>query len=143
MKQIFINLPVQDLEQSMYFYEQLGFTINPLFTDENQKCMVWSDQIYVMLQSKKFSSSYIKKPIANLNEQLASTFTLPVDSDNTVNYIIERGLAAGGKEPAPMKDEGFMLLRSIEDPDGHIWGIIHLDMDKFNEFKKNSLSQNM
>jgi predicted lactoylglutathione lyase len=51
MKQIFINLPVKNLEASMNFYEQLGFTVNPLFTFDDQKCMVWSNQIYVMFQS--------------------------------------------------------------------------------------------
>ena len=104
--------------------------------------MAWGDQIYVMLQSNSFFTSYIKKPVSNTTGQMASTFTLPVDSHDTVNKMIENGLAAGGIEPVPMKDEGFMLLRSIEDPDGHIWGIIHLDMDKFNEFKKNNSSQN-
>ena len=138
MKQIFINLPVEDIEKSMHFYEQLGFSINMLFTDEHQKCMTWSNHIYVMLQSKSFSNSYIKKPLTNSNKQLVSTFTLPVDSDDTVNKMIESGLAAGGTEPAPMKAEEFMLLRSIEDPDGHIWGIIHLDMEKFKAFKKKS-----
>ena len=142
MKQIFINLCVKDLEKSVHFYEQLGFIINPTFTDVDQKCMAWSDQIYVMLQSNEFFTSYIKKPVSNPTSQMASTFTLPVDSHDTVNKMIENGLTVGGREPAPMKDEGFMLLRCIEDPDGHIWGIIHLDMDKFNEFKKNSSSQN-
>jgi predicted lactoylglutathione lyase len=49
MKQIFINLPVKDIEASMNFYKQLGFTFKPLFSFDDQKCMVWSDQIYVML----------------------------------------------------------------------------------------------
>jgi predicted lactoylglutathione lyase len=50
--------------------------------------------------------------------------------------MIESGLATGGKEHAPMKDDGFMLLRSIEDQEGYISGMIHLDMDKFYAFKK-------
>ena len=49
-------LPVQDLNASMSFFEQLGFTVNPLFTFEDQKCMVWSDSIYIMLQSLSFSN---------------------------------------------------------------------------------------
>jgi hypothetical protein len=40
MKQIFINLPVKNVEASMGFYTQLRFTINPLFTFDNQKCML-------------------------------------------------------------------------------------------------------
>ena len=59
MKQIFINLPVSDLEKSKKFYQALGFSENPLFTDEEQKCMIWSDSIYIMLQSRLFSNSHL------------------------------------------------------------------------------------
>ncbi|MBS1669742.1 MAG: glyoxalase/bleomycin resistance/extradiol dioxygenase family protein [Bacteroidetes bacterium] len=135
MKQIFINLPVKNPEASMDFYAQLGFTNYPLFTDENQKCMVWSEQIYVMLQSRAIFSSYNKKPIPDIKNNIAATFTLPVESLDMVNEIIENGLKAGGKEPTPMLDEGFMQIREIEDLDGHTWSVIYLDLDKFKEIK--------
>jgi predicted lactoylglutathione lyase len=45
--------------------------------------------------------------------------------------MIENGLKAGGKEPVPMLDEGFMFLRTIEDLDGFTWGVMCLDMEKF------------
>jgi predicted lactoylglutathione lyase len=98
--------------------------------------MVWSEQIYVMLQSKDFFSFYNKKPILDTKNNVAATFTLPVESLDRVNEIIENGLKAGGIEPVPMRDEGFMQVRSIEDLDGHTWGIIYLDMNKFRELKK-------
>lgn len=135
MKQIFINLPVKNAEASMDFYTQLGFTNYPLFTDEHQKCMVWSEQIYVMLLSQEVFRSYTKKPIPDTKNNTAATFTLPVESLDRVNEIIESGLKAGGTEPMPMQDEGFMQVRSIEDLDGHTWGVIYLDLDKFKEFK--------
>ena len=135
MKQIFINLPVKDPEASMDFYAQLGFTKYPLFTDENQSCMVWSEQIYVMLQSRGMFSSFNKKPIPDIKNNIAATYTLPVESLEKVNEIIENGLKAGGKEPEPMLDEGFMQVRIIEDLDGHTWYVIHLDIDKFKEIK--------
>ena len=138
MKQIFINLPVNDLEKSMNFYLHLGFTMNPLFTDKDQKCMIWCDQIYVMLQSKDFFGDYIKKPIVDSKKFQSASFTLPVESPDKVNELIESGIKAGGIEPVPMLDEGFMLLRTIEDLDGYTWGIIHLDMDTFNEVKSTS-----
>ena len=131
MKQIFINLPVSDIEKSMLFYIKMGFTINPLFTGENQKCMVWSDHIYVMLQTKAFSSAYIKKPFLDVKNFSTASFTLPVESIAMVNEMIENGLNAGGVEPIPSIDEGFMFLRSIEDLDGFTWGVMFLDMDKF------------
>jgi predicted lactoylglutathione lyase len=131
MKQIFINLPVKDVDRSKDFYIQLGFTLNPLFSFEDQKCMVWSDQIYVMLQSiEMFQKANVKK-LADPKENRIATFTLPVESFDKVNEIIEKGLKAGGAEPTKPINEGFMQIRNIEDLDGHNWGIIFLDVEKF------------
>lgn len=131
MKQIFINLPVKDVEASMNFYTNIGFTVNQLFTFDDQKCMVWSDQIYVMLQSLEMFGSGNKKLIADPKNNTIATFTLPVESFEKLNEIMENGLKAGGTEPTPTIDEGFMQVRNLEDPDGHNWGIIFLDIDKF------------
>jgi predicted lactoylglutathione lyase len=131
MKQIFINLPVKDVEASMKFYQQIGFTVNPLFTFNDQKCMVWSDQIYVMLQTLEMFKSGNKKNVADPKENTIATFTLPVESLDRLNEIIENGLQAGGTEPTQTIDEGFMQVRNIEDLDGHNWGIMFLDIDKF------------
>lgn len=127
MKQLFINLPVKNLEASMHFYTQLGFTVNPLFTFDNQKCMVWSD----MLQSYEMFQSGNTKNMADPKENTITTFTLPVASLDQLNTMMEKGLQAGGTEPTPLLDEGFMQVRNIEDLDGHHWGIICLDMDQF------------
>ena len=133
MKQIFINLPVKDVQASMDFYKQLGFVVNPLFTFDDQKCMVWSEQIYLMLQSQEMFKLGNKKNIADPKENTIATFTLPVESLDKVNEIIEKGIKAGGMESTPMLDEGFMQVRNIEDLDGHNWGIIYLDIEKFKQ----------
>lgn len=135
MKQVFINLPVQDAEKSMRFYTQLGFVNNPLFTDEHQKCMVWSEHIYVMLITQKQFVEWNAKSIPARNFSTAN-FTLPVETIDRMNQIVEKGLKAGGTEPNPPLDEGFMQLRSIEDFDGHVWGIICLDVEMFRKRKK-------
>lgn len=44
---------------------------------------------------------------------------------------MKKGLEAGGTEPTALIDEGFLQLRNIEDPDGHNWGILFLDIEKF------------
>jgi predicted lactoylglutathione lyase len=131
MKQIFINIPASDLEKSMQFYLAIGFTINPLFTDEDQKCMVWSESIYIMLQSLTFSNSYLNKATIDLKNAQIPSFTLPVESIEQVNQMMERGINAGGIEPIGVLEEDFMYLRSIEDLDGYVWGIMCLDIQKF------------
>jgi len=137
MKQIFINLPIKDLDASQAFYRALGFSEYALFTGENQICMKWGDAIYVMLQSFAFFNSGSNKAIANPKNSTTASFTLPVDSMEVLNRMVEKGIRAGGNEPIPLRDEGFMKIRTMEDPDGHSWSIIHLDMEKFLEFKNN------
>jgi len=131
MKQVFINLPVADPDASMAFYKSIGFTLNPLFTFDDQKCMVWCDQVYVMLQSKDLFHKGNTKTLADSRQYAIASFTLPVDNLHTVNQLVEAALQAGGKEAGPMIDEGFMQVRTLEDPDGHSWGILSLDMEKF------------
>jgi predicted lactoylglutathione lyase len=46
---IFVNLPVSDLPRSVAFYEAVGATRNPQFSDDTAACMVFSDTIHVML----------------------------------------------------------------------------------------------
>lgn len=136
MKQIFINLPVNDLEKSLQFYLTLGFTLNELFTDEQQKCVIWSDYIYLMLQSKKFSSEYLKRPVDNTIKTISVSHTLPVHTIEIVNEMVEKGLKLGATELVPVLKEDFMYLRTMEDLDGYIWGIMHLDIEKFKNLKQ-------
>jgi len=133
MKQIFINLPVKDLNASMHFYSQLGFVVNPLFTFDDQKCMMWGDQVYLMLQAHDMFKRGNNKNLPDTATNAIATFTIPVESLARVHEIIENGLKAGGAETIPMTDEGFMQVRNIEDLDGHHWGFIYLDMDKFKQ----------
>lgn len=130
-KQVFINLAVTDLQRSMDFYTALGFTNNPQFSDENGKCMVWSENIFVMIMKHEKFALFATKPIADTKTNLAGLFSLSVDSIEEVNSILTNGLKAGGKEPNEMRDYGFMQQRTIEDLDGHTWEIFFMDITKF------------
>ena len=127
MKQVVINLAVKDVEKTMDFYTRLGFVINPQFSDDQTKCMVWSDAIFVMIMSHEKFKTFTKKPIADTKSNIAGLFALSVESVAQVNEIVEHGLKAGGTEPMPMTDYGFMQLRRIEDLDGHTWEIFFMD----------------
>ncbi|WP_026956692.1 VOC family protein [Algoriphagus vanfongensis] len=129
-KQIFINLPVTDVNRSMDFYTALGFVNNPQFSDESSKCMVWSEAIYVMLLNHEKFSTFITKPLADTKSSIAGLFSLSVDSVEEMNAILEKGLKAGGVEPHEIRDYGFMQQRTIEDFDGHTWEVFFMDMSK-------------
>lgn len=130
-KQIFINLAVTDLQRSVDFYTALGFVNNPQFSDDEGKCMVWSENIFVMLLSHDKFKNFATKPIADTKSTVAALFSLSMDSVDEINTMMENGLKAGGIEPTEMKDYGFMQQRTIEDFDGHAWEIFYMDMSKF------------
>ncbi len=129
--QIFINLPVKDLEKSFNFYTKMGFTNNPQFSDESAKCMVFSEEILVMLLTHERFKTFITKPIADVSKTTSALLSISVESLDKVNAISDNAVAAGGKEPVPAKDHGFMQQRTIEDLDGHTWEIFYMDISKF------------
>jgi uncharacterized protein len=130
-KKIFINLPVSNLQTAMAFYTAIGFTNNPQFTDETAACMVLTEEIYVMLLIHSKFSQFTKKEIGNTVKNASVINSLSVDSNEEVNTMVENVLKAGGTEPHEAKDYGFMLQRSFEDLDGHLWEVFYMDLSKF------------
>lgn len=130
-KQIFINLAVTNLQKAMDFYTALGFSNNPQFSDDAGKCMVWGENIFVMILTHEKFALFATKPIADTKSNVAALFSLSVESVDEVNRIMTNGLQAGGVEPSEMKDYGFMVQRTIEDFDGHTWEIFYMDISKF------------
>ena len=128
-KTIFINLPVTDLARSMAFYEAVGFSNNPMFTNEQAAAMAWSDEIVVMLLTHDFWKTFTSKAIPDAANTAQVLLCLSQDSKEAVEEIVGKAVAAGGKaDPTPTQDMGFMYGRSFEDPDGHIWENAYMDM---------------
>lgn len=121
MSKIFINLPVTDLQRSMAFYEKLGFANNPQFTDKNAACMVISEHNYVMLLTHEFFKTFAVKPLADATKSTGVLIAISRESKADVDKMVEAAKAAGGREPRPVQDMGFMYGRAFEDPDGHTW----------------------
>ena len=127
--QIFVNLPVTDLKRSMEFYAAIGFTNNPDFTDDKAACMVLSEHIFVMLLSQPRFKDFTNKEIADTKKLVAVINCLSMDSPEAMNAMANKAIAAGGHEYAPAKDLGFMQQRCFEDPDGHNWEVVYMNMN--------------
>jgi len=117
---IFINLPSSDLARSRDFYVALGCSINPMFSDENAACIVWSDEIFFMILTREYFATFTDKQVADPSTTLQTLIAMSRDSRADVDTIVDAGLAAGGTAPRPAQDYGFMYQRSLADPDGHV-----------------------
>jgi predicted lactoylglutathione lyase len=116
---IFVNIPTTDLDRAKAFYEALGFTVNPNFTDENAACVVLSDTIYFMVLTREYLGTFTDKQIIDPKTQAQVSIALTRDSREDVDDVLAKGLAAGGSEPRPAQDYGFMYSRDLDDPDGN------------------------
>lgn len=126
-RQIFVNLPVDDLPRSMAFFEELGYTFNPQFTDENAACMVISDTIFSMLLTQAYFQTFIPNPISDAHEDTEVLIALSCDSREEVDAIVDKAIELGGTTFRDPQDHGFMYGRAYRDLDGHIWEYIWMD----------------
>ena len=128
-KAIFINLPVTDLAASRRFLEALGATNNPHFSDDTAACMMISDAIGVMLLTHDKFRQFTPRAIADARATSEVLLALTCDSRAAVDTIAAAAGAAGGTlDVAPPQDHGFMVSRSVADPDGHIFELFWMDM---------------
>lgn len=124
---IFVSYPAADLDRSKAFYTALGATINPLFTDENAACLVWDENITTMVLKREFFATFTDKQVADPATTAQFQIAFSRDSREDVDTVIEAGLAAGGSEPRPAQDYGFMYSRDLEDPDGNNLSFLYME----------------
>lgn len=129
-KMIFLNLPVRDLAAATRFYEAIGCTKNADFSDDNVSSMMWSDDITFMLLKHDYFSIFTSKPIADAHAAAGVLIAPSCESKEAVDAITRAAAEAGGKaDVRELQDMGFMYSRAFEDPDGHIFEPVWMNME--------------
>ena len=124
---IFLNLPVKDLNKSIEFFTKLGYTFNQQFTDSNATCMIISDTIYVMLLVESYFKTFTTKEIANTKTTVEAILVLSAESKEAVDKLVDTAISAGAVQTKDPQDHGFMYSRTFEDLDGHVWEIFWMN----------------
>lgn len=137
MTKVFVNLPVKDLDKTKEFFGKLGFSFNPMFTDENAACMVISDDNYAMLLTGKFFKNFIPGREICDAKSTETLVALGLKSRAKVDEVVQKAVAAGGAEYREKQDYGWMYGRAFQDIDGHIWEAFYADLDAAPEEMKN------
>lgn len=123
---VFVNLPVRELDRSVKFFTEVGYTFNAKFTNENATCMVISEHIYVMLLIEPFFRSFTEQDVADTSNVNECTVALSCESREEVDEIVRKATAQGAK-PGAIQDHGFMYSHGFRDLDGHIWEYVWMD----------------
>jgi predicted lactoylglutathione lyase len=131
--QIFVNLPVKDLNKSVEFFTKLGYEFNSQFTDENATCMIVSENIFVMLLVEKFFKTFTPKEICDTAKSAEVLVALSFESRAEVDAMVAKAIAAGGTTYNEPQDHGFMYQHGFQDLDGHIWEIFFMEESAVNQ----------
>jgi predicted lactoylglutathione lyase len=124
--QIYVNLPVTDLDASTSFYLALGGVLNPQFTDETSAQVVLGEVVTVQVMTHEQFGRFTSRPIAS-GGAIGSILALPAESKEDVDRLADAAVKAGGSEPRPAQDMGWLYNRAVDDPDGHSWELLSFD----------------
>lgn len=124
---VFINLSVKNLEKSMEFFKNLGFSFNLQFTDEKAACMVISDNIFAMLLTEDFFQTFTKKELCDAKKATEVLVALDTNSKEEVQEMVSKAKSLGATIYAEPSDHGWMYQHSFADLDGHQWEFAYMD----------------
>ncbi len=126
---VFINLPVEDLERSRAFFTALGFAFNDDFCDEATLGMEIGGNCYAMLVTRERFATFTNRAPADARETTEVLVSLQLENREAVDALMKIALAHGAEALRKPQDYGFMYSRDFADPDGHIWEPFWLDLD--------------
>ena len=125
-KNIFVNLPCKNLPASKAFFEALGYSFNPQFTNDQGASLILGDNLYAMLLAEDFAKTFTAKALGNPHEVTTGWVCLSCESRDEVDDLVAKARAAGAKIPSEPQDYGFMYGHGFEDLDGHHWELVHM-----------------
>lgn len=123
---VFVNLATRDLPRARAFYEGLGFTPNPAFSNDDAASFTVAEGRHIHLLTHEFLSRFTRRPVSDLSA-VWGTLAIGVDAREDVDARAQKVLELGGSEENPPQDHGFMYGRTLSDLDGHIIEFFWMD----------------
>lgn len=135
-KSVYINLIVKDLAKATTFYEAIGCTKNPMFSNEVASAMMWSEEIVFMLLTQEFAGNFNDgKAFPNQKESVSAFYALSLGSKEEVDEFCDKAKSAGGRVYENKFNQemagDFMYTFEVEDTEGYILEPAFMDISKF------------
>lgn len=126
-KNIFINLAIDNLDETVAFFTKLGFSFNAQFTNEKATCMIVEENIFVMLLVEEYFKTFTNKELIDRKTQVGQLLSINLESREAVDDFIKIALSSGGTKAGEPIDHGFMYQNSFNDINNYTWEIFWMD----------------
>lgn len=128
--QIYVNLPVKNVQKTKEFWTKLGFSINEQFSDDKATCVVMKeDSIYVMFLTEEYFQTFSERPVPK-GDTTQVLVAVSLNSREEVDQVVNTALANGASQHEDPQDYGWMYQNSFWDIDGHGWNITFADISQ-------------
>lgn len=129
---VYINLPIKDVEKTKNFWTKLGFSLNEQITDENAVCVILSDNINVMFLTEAYFETFSERPVPK-GDTTQVLVAIGLNSREEVDTIVNTALENGAYQHEEPQDHGWMYQNSFWDINGHGWNVIFADPSQFSQ----------
>ena len=132
-KEIWLNLPVKDVQRSKAFFEAIGFIFNePRSTGNDMACMYAGEKKFVvMLIREAMFAGFSKNNLTDTSQSSEILISYDAESREEVDAIAKKVVTAGGTMfGEPGESQGWMYGCGFSDPDGHRWNVLYMDFSK-------------
>lgn len=127
---IYVNLPVKDVQKTREFWTKLGFSINEQFSDEKAICVVMKENhIYTMFLREEFFQTFTNRPFSK-GDTTQVLLAIGVNSREEVDGMVKTAIENGGSKYSEPVDYGWMYQSSFADINGHQWEVVHGDVSQ-------------
>ncbi|WP_374459058.1 VOC family protein [Chryseobacterium taeanense] len=126
VNQIFVNLPVKDIQKTKEFWTNLGFSVNEQISDERAVCIIMSDNISIMFLTEEFFETFSERPVPK-GGTTQVLVAIGLDSREEVDQVVIAAVANGVTQHEEPQDHGWMYQNSFWDINGHGWNVIFAD----------------
>ena len=129
---LWLNLPVKNLEESKAFFAAIGFAFNPQRDTATMSCMlVGEKKTVVMLIAENLFQTFSRHPITDTSLSSEVLISFDVSSREEIDILCSKVTAAGGNLFGPPSEvQGWMYGCGFADPNGHRWNALFMDMEK-------------
>lgn len=128
--QIYVNLPIKDVQKTREFWTKLGFSINEQFSDEKAICVIMKENhIYAMFLKEEFFKTFTDRPVAK-GETTQTLLAIGVNSREEVEHMVKAATENGGSTYSEPQDHGWVYQRAFSDLNGHQWEVMFADISK-------------
>lgn len=126
INQIYVNLPVKDVQKTREFWTKLGFLTNDEMSNDQSVCVVMNDNTYVMFLTEEFFQTFSERPVPK-GDTTQVLVAISLDTREQVDQMVNTAVANGATQHEEPQDYGWMYHNSFWDINGHGWNVMFAD----------------